>query len=257
MAKGRIICNDVSLDPELNTLSVEAHLCYLLAFTHLDRDGLIDAHPNKLWATICPLRTEFFDRMPQIVDEWIRTGRVLRYACGDGRSTLFFKDFRRYNVRLKYTNEATSTFPPPPGWVRSKVGLIPADPELRERMAANYDGRSQYRAELEAHLTGSMSRHERDVIATLSPVSRPQDQGKDDLEDDGDQIIHSIHPRNGNRGGMGGKIMQWGEIRKEKAIAPRGANIAKNTIKILIQPATRTISLSPLNAVRLKWPPGN
>lgn len=204
MAKGRMIYNDISLDPELNTMSVEAHLCYLLAFTHLDRDGLIDAHPNRLWATICPFRTEFFDRIPPIVDEWIRAGRVQRYSCGDGRSALFFKDFRRYNVRLKYTNEAASTFPPPPGWVRSKAGLIPADPELRERMAENYDGRSQYRAALEAHLTGSLSRPTRDELATQSPVSRLQDQIQDDLVDDGDQIIHPIHPRNRNRGGVGG-----------------------------------------------------
>lgn len=204
MAKGRMICNDISLDPELNTMSVEAQLCYLLAFTHLDRDGLIDAHPNRLWATICPFRTEFFDRIPQIVDEWIRTGRVQRYACGDGRAALFFKDFRRYNVRLKYTNEAASTFPPPPGWVRSKAGLIPADPELRERMAENYDGRSQYRAALESHLTDSLSRPHRDTVATQSPVSRLQDQQQDDLMDDGDQITHPIHPLNSYRGGVGG-----------------------------------------------------
>lgn len=206
MAKGRMICNDISLDPDLNMMSVEAHLCYLLAFTHLDRDGLIDAHPNKLWAMICPFRTEFFDRIPHIIDEWLRTGRVVRYPCGDGRFALFFKDFRRYNVRLKYYNEAASFFPPPPGWIRSKAGLIPEDQELRERMAPNYDGRSQYRAALEEHLTDSLSRQKRALIAPEARVSYPQDQiqGQDDLEDDGDQIIHPIHPVKVNRGGVGG-----------------------------------------------------
>lgn len=206
MAKGRMICNDISLDPDLNMMSVEAHLCYLLAFTHLDRDGLIDAHPNKLWALICPFRTEFFDRIPHIVDEWIRTGRVLRYPCGDGRFALFFKDFRRYNVRLKYTNEAASTFPPPPGWIRSKAGLIPEEQELRERIAPNYDGRSQYRAALEAHLTDALSRQTRDLVAPEARVRYPQDQRQeqDDLVDGGDQIIHTTHPVKVNRGGVGG-----------------------------------------------------
>lgn len=211
MAKGRLISSEIARDPELNAMSIEALLCYILAFTNLDRDGLIDAHPNKLWATVCPMQTTLFDQLPRLVDEWIRTGKVVRYPIGGGQYALFFKDFRKYNLRLKYHNEAESVFPPPPGWMRSKAGLIPTDPETRERMAIQFDRRSQYREVLEAHLTDILSRQEGDKVAFESRESGDQRQDQDQTnsknDDDVDQIIHSHHSVSVNWGGVGGEAL--------------------------------------------------
>lgn len=210
MAKGRLISNEIALDPELMTMSIEALFCYIVAFTNLDRDGLIDGHPNRLWAMTCPYKTELLDQIPRIVDEWVRTGKVIRYSIGGGHYVLFFKDFRKYNLRMKYHNEAESAFPPPPGWIRSKAGLIPQDLELRERMAIQFDRRSQYREALEAHLTISLSRQEGDKVAFESRESRDQRQDQDHIQDQsnygggGDQIIHTTTPVSVNWGGVGG-----------------------------------------------------
>lgn len=210
MAKGRLISTEISLDYELNAMSTEALLCYILAFTNLDRDGLIDAHPSKLWAMIGPLRVELLDRMPHLIDEWIRTNKVIRYPIGGGQHVLFFKDFRKYNLRMKYHNEAESSFPPPPNWERSKAGLIPTDLETRERMAMQFDRRSQYREALEAHLKGNLSRQKGDRVASESRESRDQRQDQDHIEDQsnygggGDQIIHTTTLVSVDQGGVGG-----------------------------------------------------
>jgi hypothetical protein len=229
MAKGRLISSEIALDPDLNAMSIEALLCYILAFTNLDRDGLIDAHPNKLWATICPMQTTLFDQLPRLVDEWIRTGKVIRYPIGGGQYALFFKDFRKYNLRLKYHNEAESIFPPPPGWMRSKAGLIPADPETRERMAIQFDRRSGYREALEAHLTGTLSRQEGDKSASESRESRDQRQDQDQTNsknDDGDdQIIHSHHSVSVNWGGVGGDSLTAFDRRTLEAAALELGNL--------------------------------
>lgn len=210
MAKGRLITQEMSTDPALNGMSIDAHYCYMLAFTHLDRDGLIDGHPVKLWATICPLRYELLDRMPHLINQWLQSGHVLRYDIGQGKTVLFFKTFRRYNLRMKYDNEATSIFPPPPGWQRSKAGLIPDDLEERERMAELFDERSTYRIALLNHLTGGLSRQESRVGRDKSrdksrDLGRDQDQDKtSDLGGGGDQIIHTPSTASYGNGGVQG-----------------------------------------------------
>lgn len=210
MAKGRLITQEMSTDPALNGMSIDAHYCYMLAFTHLDRDGLIDGHPVKLWATICPLRYDLLDRMPHLINQWLQSGHVVRYDIGQGKNVLFFKTFRRYNLRMKYDNEAASTFPPPPGWQRSRAGLIPDDQEERERMAELFDERSIYRLSLLNHLTSDLSRQEsrvgRDKNRDKSrDLGRDQDQYKiSDHGGGGDQIIHSPTTVNGNGGVQGG-----------------------------------------------------
>jgi len=210
VAKGRLISSEIALDPDLNSMSIEAIFCYVMAFTNLDRDGLLDGHPNKLWATVCPFKTELFDQIQRIVDEWVRTGKVIRYQIPGGQYVLFFKDFRKYNLRMKYHNESQSTFPPPPGWERSNAGLIPANIEIRERMAIGLDSRSQYRQALEAHLTDSLSRQSRDGVASESRQSRDQrkdqdhNQVKENIGGGGDQIIHTHTPLVSGKGGAGG-----------------------------------------------------
>ncbi|MEZ4684173.1 MAG: hypothetical protein R2932_59180 [Caldilineaceae bacterium] len=210
MAKGRLISSEIALDPELNTMSIEALFCYIVAFTNLDRDGLLDAHPNKLWAITCPYKIELLDRMPHIIEEWLRSGKVLRYAVGGSQHALFFKDFRRYNLRMKYHNEAESAFPAPPGWIRSRAGLIPDNKELCERMIVEFDRRSQYREALEQHLNDGLSRQSRGLVARESRQSRDQRQDQDHIQDQenygggGDQIIHVHHSVNVDQGGVGG-----------------------------------------------------
>ena len=209
MAKGRMITQEMSVDPGLNGISLEAHYCYMLAFTHLDRDGLIDGHPVKLWATICPLRYELLDRVPHIVNEWLQSGHVLRYNT-NSQPVLFFKTFRRYNLRMKYNNEAASTFPPPPEWERTKSGLIPQNREECERLAEQFDERSTYRTALLSHLTDSLSRQESRVSRDKSrdksrDLGRDQDQYKlSDHGGGGDQIIHTHPPVVSGKGGAGG-----------------------------------------------------
>ena len=75
MAKGRIISTYVALDPDLNALSIESTLAYLMCIPHLDRDALIDGRPTVLWAKACPLRPELLDKFPRFIHEWEQRAR--------------------------------------------------------------------------------------------------------------------------------------------------------------------------------------
>lgn len=90
MAKGRPIDQQMSMNPALNEMSIEAHYCYMLALAHVDQDGLIDDDPDTLWTTICPLRDDLRSRMSQIIDEWIASKHVAQILRGPDRTALLF-----------------------------------------------------------------------------------------------------------------------------------------------------------------------
>jgi hypothetical protein len=148
MARGRLVSTEASVDPELNSISPHSMLLYLLTIPHLDRDGLIDAHPMRLTAVAAPMRLELREGAPGLIDEWVEMGLVQRYQVGPGRTVLFFKGFRKHQPGLEYGREPASRFPPPPGWTRTRDGLVPDDPELCARLAEGLHGKSQYRAAL-------------------------------------------------------------------------------------------------------------
>jgi hypothetical protein len=148
MAKARMLSVKAGSDPDLNSMSVEAELVFVLTIAHLDRDGLIIGDPIPLWGKVIPRRVELMDRMSRIMQEWVEHNLVVRYAWKDG-ALLFFKGFRKHNINMAYEREPESDFPPPPGFHRVKnIGLIPNDPETAGRLAETLGERSKYCAAL-------------------------------------------------------------------------------------------------------------
>lgn len=145
MARGRMLSTETAIDPDLNALSLGAFALYLATIPHLDRDGLIDAHPVKLAAMVAPLRYDLRDDAPRLINEWIENGLVIRYEVTSRQSVLFFKGFRRHQQGMEYSREPASRFPPPPSWTRTKEGLIPTDAELCFRLAEAFHVKSAYR----------------------------------------------------------------------------------------------------------------
>lgn len=143
MARGRILSTNVARDPELNGLSTEALLLYLMAIPHLDRDGLLDGDPTLLWATVAPRRVELLDKAAALIEEWVKGGLVIRYAWKDG-AALFFKGFPRHNANMAYRREPPSRFPCPPGFVRTHVGLAPQDAATAARWLETVNPKSEY-----------------------------------------------------------------------------------------------------------------
>ena len=123
MARARMLHRTIATDKRLNKLSPYADWMYIRAIPHLDRDGIIDGDPDVLAITICPWRLALIsDEMPSIIDEWVKSGLVIRYKSGD-RTALYFCGFEK-NQRFEYIKEARSVFGPPPGMKRTKSGLI-------------------------------------------------------------------------------------------------------------------------------------
>jgi hypothetical protein len=134
MARGRMVTTQVAQDLRLNSISVDAALVFLMAIPQLDRDGLILAGQDGtlLHAKVCPLRREFYGRMPELIKEWAEAinpdtglGLVVTYHTPNGMA-LYFPGFPHHN-HLRYDREGESILPCPPGWVRiPKVGPVPA-----------------------------------------------------------------------------------------------------------------------------------
>jgi hypothetical protein len=143
MARGRILSTNVARDPELNSLSTEALLLYLMAVPHLDRDGLVDGDPTLLWALVAPRQTSLLPKAPALIDEWVNVGLVIRYAWKDG-AVLFFKGFPRHNANMTYKREPPSRFPAPPSFVRTHIGLVPDDGATAARWAESVNPKSEY-----------------------------------------------------------------------------------------------------------------
>ncbi len=126
MARARMLCKTIATDKRLNKLSPYADWMYIRAIPHLDRDGIIDGDPDTLAVTICPWRLALIaDEMPNIINEWVKSGLVIRYKSGD-RTALYFVGFQK-NQSLEYKKEAASTFSVPPGMKRTDRGLVDAE----------------------------------------------------------------------------------------------------------------------------------
>lgn len=177
MARGRMLSTDVSSDPDAQSLSIASYALYLSTIPHLDRDGLIDAHPLKLVAIAAPMRYEFRDTAAALINEWVEIGLVVRYQVSTRQSVLFFKGFRRHQQGMEYKRESASRFPPPPGWTRTEEGLVPDDPELCFRIADYFHVKSDYRKMLIAAAAG-------DLPDELSEPSRRDREGSRSSRDD-------------------------------------------------------------------------
>jgi hypothetical protein len=200
MARARMISTDASIDPELNSLTLESMTLYLLTIAHLDRDGLIDANPMRLSAQAAPLRPELRDRAGALINEWIEAGLVERYPTSRNQYALYFRGFRKHN-RFEYTKDRPSELPPPPGWTRTKHGLVPDDPEACFRMAAALHPENKYRKALIDYAQG-----EETSRTVLEPSRSPLEQfsprsDKIRLHDDDDVHTYTLpHPGFGNGG---------------------------------------------------------
>lgn len=123
MAVGRMLNRTVGLDQELNSVSIEAQLLFLMSIPHLDRDGLIIGEALPHLGAVLPLRPDFFPRYEQLIAELVDCEIVTRYPTKKGR-VLFFPGFRK-NQTFSYTREGASIFDPPPGYIRTPSGIEP------------------------------------------------------------------------------------------------------------------------------------
>ncbi len=184
MAKARMLSTKAGSDPDLNSMSIEAELIFLLTIPHLDRDGLISGDPIPLWGKVAPRRVELMDKMPRIIQEWVEHNLVMRYEWKDG-FILFFTGFRKHNINMTYEREPESDFPPPPGFRRVKnIGLIPNDPEMAGRLAETIGDKSIYHAALVEASKGT-----KDVDITLHVKSmkntrKVRDEVETEVEDE-------------------------------------------------------------------------
>lgn len=165
MARGRMLSTNVARDPELNALSCNAMLLYLMTIPHLDRDGMVDADPTLLWATVAPRRMDLLAAAPGLIDEWVSSGLVVRFGTKDG-AALFFPGFQRHNAGIVYKREPPSRFPAPAGYVRTGVGLVPEDPETALEWAEAVNPKSEYYRALVEHAGA------REELATTSRQPR-------------------------------------------------------------------------------------
>jgi len=135
MARGRMISQSIAEDIELNEMSLEAQLMYMRTIPFLDRDGLVNGHPSILFGKIAPLLPDILPRMKEFIEEWIMAGLVTSYV--DGKNTvLFFKGFTQNQVGMRYDREPESQFAPPPGYVRTKTGLVKDAPQSSGNLPA-------------------------------------------------------------------------------------------------------------------------
>lgn len=193
MARGRLLPKTYSEDLAINQLSTDAHLLYLAAYPHLDRDGLITGIPALLAARALPHRPQFADMAGRLVNEWIQQGLVDSYPSPNG-AVLHFRRFRVDNPDLRYEREARSVHPPPPGYHRGQYGLIPNDEDQRRQLADQLPGNSDFYGELlelprpkrgRAKLTVTLSGVTPEVVRSNSGPLPAEDQ---DHGGGGDQI---------------------------------------------------------------------
>lgn len=191
MADRRMLSTTVAEDEELNRLSIEAQLLFLMSIPHLDRDGLITGNPRVLFGRVCPLRDELRDRILALTNEWVDQGLVTKYAGSDGVAVLFFESFMKHQRGIDYSSEKPSRFPPPPGWIRTKAGLAPEDGFRALTLAEAFDARSSYRKVLlqQAEKAGaldaaSLADAVADALAALEPAGGGVENGQSGLSRD-------------------------------------------------------------------------
>lgn len=168
MAKGRMLNRSIAADDRLNSLSASAQRLWFFTLPHIDRDGLMDGRPAVLWAMAAPLQFDLMDITAQLINEWVNCGLVIRYN-GDRTPVLFFPAFERNQAGMRYSKEAPSVFPPPPGFYRDKDGVRPY-----------------------AVLTPSLRRPLSDELEKTGPQHQHQDQ--DQTDHDGDECIPITSP---------------------------------------------------------------
>jgi len=113
----------VSEDEALNSVSMAAHLLYLMAIPHTDRDGILPGNP-RLLKFVVALRDDIpIEDIDGLIEELQTVGLVLPYR-ENGRSALYLRGFQK-NQSIRRDKERPSKFAPPPGYVRDKDGLTP------------------------------------------------------------------------------------------------------------------------------------
>lgn len=109
MARGRFVSSAIAYDPEFNEMSLAARFLFLAAIPHLDRDGLLPAHPSALWSTIAPMQPALLGAIPDAIDAWRHAGMVTLYSTRAG-DVLYFVNFHKHQTGMKYDREAPSRF---------------------------------------------------------------------------------------------------------------------------------------------------
>lgn len=245
MARGRLLPRDFVRDRRVARLSLEAFAYYQAALAFLDRDGLLTGDADLLLSDLAPLRRTDIDlKMRAIIQEWTTQGLFVAYGDVDD-PVLFCPDFRKHNRDMEYTKEGASTFPPPPGYFRSKHGLIPNEPELAQRLAEDFSDANNYGKTLAYYAehgclppedekrkstakqpvsdpSEPSARADRDPVESKSRVTRPEDQTEDQHVVVGVQTDTDSLPGYGKGGVVGGDQPQ-------AAKAPKSAKAGRRT----------------------------
>lgn len=138
MARGRMINTSITRDEEFNEMSIDAQFIFMRTIPFLDRDGLITGNIALLWSDVAPLLPSFVGKMDSIIKEWCDFGFCIKYKDGK-KDVLFFPSFKKNQSGMRYEKEAPSQFSPPPGYTRTKDGLV-KDTEINSKKEENTDG---------------------------------------------------------------------------------------------------------------------
>lgn len=152
MAKTRLLAAEFLLSYEFSLLQSDSALAFLYTVPHWDRDGLLDG--DAVWSLpqLMLGRQELQSRVSLFVKNWVDAKIVTSYEVVN-RRILHWPKFRIYNSNIITTREAPSRYPPPPGWSRTPVGLVPCDENELYNLLMQIDPRSNYRLALENELS--------------------------------------------------------------------------------------------------------
>ncbi|MFN8467308.1 MAG: hypothetical protein U0X20_17250 [Caldilineaceae bacterium] len=182
MARGRLLPTSLVRDRRVARLSIEGFAYYQMALAFLDRDGLMTGDPDLLLADLAPLRRTDIDiKMRSVIQEWTTQGLFVLYGEPDN-PVLFCPDFRKWNREMEYTKEAASVFPPPPGYFRSRYGLIPNSTDLAQRLAEDFGPTNLYGYTLAYYAENGTLPAEQE--RPKKPAKTPREPGENDARPD-------------------------------------------------------------------------
>lgn len=118
MPDGRFLAKTVAHDLELNRVTTNAAVLFLMCIPHLDVEGRMMGHPEQVKSIAVPLRKELTEtEVARCLGE-LADAKLVRWYDVGGRSYLQFPGFQKNQRGLRPDRESASTIPPP----RAKKG---------------------------------------------------------------------------------------------------------------------------------------
>ena len=137
MARGRMLNTTICTDKAVHALSSDTcRLAFSWTIPHLDRDGRVRGDPVLLKALIFPRRDDVStEDMAGYIQEWHDGGLCVLYEA-EGEQFLWFPNFQKNQIGLRYNREPASILPEPPGnlpeVIRQTSGTMSAEEKRKE-----------------------------------------------------------------------------------------------------------------------------